>query len=234
METPAFEEWAALRGRVLGPYRGYFIAVGALLMGEFGHVYRGWGKVFERLPQSTLSEGEILTVQSESEFRRVEDALDDAEDLLVQAVDALPERTAAPERAPLESLAYVSRAVGFLDADKLARLLRRARERNLQQGVTGMLLYSDETFIQYIEGPANHLQLVYRTIRKDPMHNGVIKFLEQPIAERVFPDWSMAFEMPGSQLWLPGEVRRPQLVRGVSQSVVHALLAAFLDRRSVR
>lgn len=223
-----------MRDRVLGPYRGYYVAVAALLTGELGDAYRGWGKVFDRLPASTLDPGALLDAHSENTFRRMEDALDDAEDQLFRIVDRLPTRDAETVPGGLECLAYVSRATASLDRDQLAHLLRRARERNREHGITGMLLYVDETFIQYFEGPAHHVQLVYRIIRKDPLHTGLVKFIEQPAIERVFSDWSMAFEMPGSQLWLPGEINRPELRRGLGTRAVHALLAAFLDRRSVR
>lgn len=224
-----------MRERVLGPYRGYFIVVTTLLMGDYGDRYHGWGKVFDRLPASTADCGELLSIQCEQAYRTVEEALDAAEDTLVAAVDALPPRTAGPEasEAPLEGLVYVSRARTAVGANEVQSLLRRARERNRENGITGMLLYFDETFIQYLEGPAPRVQMVYRIIRHDPLHHGLIKFVEQEIHERVFPDWQMAFEMPGSGLWLPKE-NRPALKAGFGSGAVHALLAAFLQRQSVR
>lgn len=223
-----------MRDRVLGPYRGYYAAVTTLPMGDLGDVYRGWGKVFDRLPASILDDGALLDAHSEREFARAEDALDDAEDQLFRVIDRLPSRHADKVDGGLECLAYVSRARAPLDRDQVAHLLRRARERNAEHGITGMLIYVDETFIQYFEGPSHHVQLVYRIIRRDPLHGGLIKFIEQAAQQRVFTDWSMAFEMPGADLWLPREANRPELKRGLDAPAVQALLGAFLDRRSAR
>ena len=41
----------------------------------------------------------------------------------------------------LDSLVYVSSAVRLLGFDEIAYLLKRARERNKEYGITGVLLY---------------------------------------------------------------------------------------------
>jgi len=54
---------------------------------------------------------------------------------------------------PLGCLIYVSSAQKALRYEELDSLLTEARERNQQLGLTGVLLYLDQTFMQYIEGP---------------------------------------------------------------------------------
>lgn len=224
-----------MRDRLLGPYKGYFMAATCLLMGDLGDQYQGWGKVFDHLPQAATDPGELASVQCAAAHRTVEQALDDAEDELVRIIDSLPERAPPPEpeNLPLQALVYVSRAPRAIAVTEIQHLLRRARERNREHGITGMLLYFDETFIQYLEGPGPRVQMIYRVIRRDPLHHGLVKFVHQDIGERVFPDWQMAFEMPGSGLWLPKE-NRPALRPGLDARTVHGLLSAFLDRQSVR
>ena len=51
----------------------------------------------------------------------------------------------------LESLVYVSSAVRLLNLEEIGYLLRRARERNTEYGITGVLLYVGGNFMQYIE-----------------------------------------------------------------------------------
>ena len=45
--------------------------------------------------------------------------------------------------------------------------------------------------MQYIEGPREGLDEVYRHIRRDPLHSGIIELCHQEIDERVFEGWSM-------------------------------------------
>ena len=47
------------------------------------------------------------------------------------------------QMADLYSLVYVSTATRLLAMDDIDRLLEKARQRNLDQDVTGVLLYSD-------------------------------------------------------------------------------------------
>jgi hypothetical protein len=93
----------------------------------------------------------------------------------------------------LQSLVYVSTAVRPLSRPEIDHLLERARARNAQEGVTGVLLYSHGNFMQYLEGPACGLAKVYEVIVADPQHRGIIELVREPIQAREFADWSMAF-----------------------------------------
>jgi len=73
--------------------------------------------------------------------------------------------------ADLYSLVYVSTATRLLAMDDIGRLLEKARQRNLDQDVTGVLLYSDGNFMQCLEGPAARLAGVYETIKSDSLHS---------------------------------------------------------------
>lgn len=94
----------------------------------------------------------------------------------------------------LESIVYVSSAVRLLSLDEVGYLLARARERNGEYGVTGVLLYIGGNFMQYIEGPADSLDVIYKIIRDDKLHTGIILVSRESIKERQFGDWSMAFQ----------------------------------------
>lgn len=91
----------------------------------------------------------------------------------------------------LHSLVYVSSAVEPVTVEKLAYLLRRAQARNLAHDVTGVLLFDAGNFMQYIEGPREGLVEVYRHIKRDPMHAGIIELCSEQSASRSFADWAM-------------------------------------------
>jgi hypothetical protein len=76
---------------------------------------------------------------------------------------------------------------------EIDHLLERAQARNLECGVTGVLLCSDGQFMQYIEGPAASMSRTYGVIKADRNHHCIIELLRGEIAEREFPEWAVAF-----------------------------------------
>lgn len=97
------------------------------------------------------------------------------------------------EPTPLHALAYVSTAQGMVTEQALQRLLQRARANNDEQGVTGVLLYCDGSFMQYIEGPRDAVDRVYALIRADKQHHGIVPLLSQALQHRAFSGWTMAY-----------------------------------------
>jgi hypothetical protein len=84
----------------------------------------------------------------------------------------------------LDSLVYVSSAVRLLSLDEISDLLKRARERNKEYGITGVLLYIGGNFMQYIEGPKDNLDVIYKIIREDEQHTGLIMVSREAIENR--------------------------------------------------
>jgi hypothetical protein len=93
----------------------------------------------------------------------------------------------------LECLVYTSSAVGEMTDSDLEAILLKSRRRNQEQQVTGALLYHDGSFFQYLEGPREGVQEVYRHIRRSPLHRGIIELNASPVVERAFPSWLMGF-----------------------------------------
>ena len=93
----------------------------------------------------------------------------------------------------LNALVYVSSAVNVLSDKEINHILDRARERNIEHSVTGVLLFIGGNFMQYIEGPADELELIYSIIKADPTHKGLIELMYHAIEVRDFSSWSMAY-----------------------------------------
>lgn len=96
-----------------------------------------------------------------------------------------------------DSLCYVSSAQRRLFPAELEDLLLLARQRNQRHGLSGLLLYCDGNFMQYIEGPADGLGPVWSSIQRDPRHRGIIVIFHHAIEKPVFGEWNMAFKAPG-------------------------------------
>ena|SRR6056300_797189 len=94
----------------------------------------------------------------------------------------------------LHQLVYVSKSQSSWDDLKTVEFLKRIRAKNHAKGVTGMLLFYNQSFLQILEGRPEVLSQLFATICTDPRHSQVVTILEKPIAKRQFPDWSMGFE----------------------------------------
>ena len=93
----------------------------------------------------------------------------------------------------LAALAYVSSAATDFSESDLEALLKAARDENARGELTGVLLYHDRTFFQYLEGPERELHLAYQRIKNSRKHHGIIQLFLRTIVKREFKGWRMGF-----------------------------------------
>ncbi len=67
----------------------------------------------------------------------------------------------------------------------------QARRNNAERDLTGVLLFNRDYFLQFLEGDAEEVTHMFRTISDDPRHREVALISVQNVEERHFPDWSM-------------------------------------------
>jgi Sensors of blue-light using FAD len=91
-------------------------------------------------------------------------------------------------------LVYISYATSPFSEAELVNLLQQCREANKAQGITGMLIYLQERFIQVLEGDRSTIKRLYTKIEKDARHQKVSVLLEGESEERIFKNWSMGFK----------------------------------------
>lgn len=91
------------------------------------------------------------------------------------------------------SLTYLSSASAPFDARALERLLETSRRNNRAAGLSGMLLYADEHFIQTLEGEEREVDAAFERITADTRHRNIIVALREDVDDRLFGDWSMGF-----------------------------------------
>jgi hypothetical protein len=92
---------------------------------------------------------------------------------------------------PLAHCIYSSIATPVFQEDGIEDLLAKAREANAEADITGMLLYVDRGFFQVLEGHPLHIERVFAKIGTDPRHERVTQIIYEPIARRVFGQWTM-------------------------------------------
>lgn len=90
-------------------------------------------------------------------------------------------------------LIYRSEAVKEMSEDDLRILLAQSREHNRRIGITGMLLFFGNKFLQLLEGDREEVTRLYAAISTDRRHKRVITLKEGDATKRIFPNWSMSF-----------------------------------------
>ena len=90
-------------------------------------------------------------------------------------------------------LVYTSLATHPMEYQDFLDLLIQSREKNHRLGVTGMLLYQKETFLQVLEGRKTVVEELFRRIVLDPRHTNVTLLVKHPIDVREYTNWDMKF-----------------------------------------
>jgi len=94
----------------------------------------------------------------------------------------------------VKRIIYCSQATHDFAPDELVELLELSRRNNQRAGLSGMLLYSSQSFLQVLEGDAAALASTYARIGVDDRHDKVRLLLDAEVSAPLFPDWTMGFE----------------------------------------
>ena len=90
----------------------------------------------------------------------------------------------------LVRLLYASRAVDPRP-EVIEKILVSSRQHNPGSGITGILCYGGDIFLQAIEGGRSAVSELFGHIQKDPRHKDVVLLLFEEISERRFGGWTM-------------------------------------------
>lgn len=93
----------------------------------------------------------------------------------------------------MEYLVFISTARKLMSDDELLDLLQSARLKNTENNITGMLLYSEGTFMQVLEGKKEDIHRVYNAIQADKRYRNIIVMITGMLNKRIFSKWSMSF-----------------------------------------
>ena len=139
------------------------------------------------------------------------------------------------EPSPLYSLVYTSVASRPLAKSDLEGILAKARIRNQNEQVTGLLLFTEGKFMQYLEGPETGVFKIFDWIKKSSLHEEIVEVSSQPVEKREYGDWSMAFLADVDAHALPSS-ENALLISGLeaetteASSTAHTELADFWNK----
>jgi hypothetical protein len=91
----------------------------------------------------------------------------------------------------LVRLLYVSRALDKNAQGAIESILESSRAYNMTNGITGVLCYGGDIFLQAIEGGRHEVNGLYNHIAKDERHTDVVMLHYEEIRERRFGGWTM-------------------------------------------
>ncbi len=81
------------------------------------------------------------------------------------------------------------------DDESLLELLKKSNSYNRSHGITGMLIFLRNKFLQILEGKKEEIDNLYGIIEKDERHERVNIIIEGQYRDRIFKDWSMGFKV---------------------------------------
>ncbi len=88
-------------------------------------------------------------------------------------------------------LVYVSRSGTAVDRRLIDAIISRSKNTNPAVGVTGVLCYTGELFMQVLEGGREAVNRLYNDIARDERHREVTLIEYTEITERQFANWTM-------------------------------------------
>lgn len=91
----------------------------------------------------------------------------------------------------LVRLLYASRAAHAITPDFIDSILAKSREHNPNLGITGILCWGGDIFMQVLEGGRGTVNALYNQIVRDERHQDVVLLHYEEISERRFSSWTM-------------------------------------------
>ncbi len=91
----------------------------------------------------------------------------------------------------LSQLVYISVRSTECTDQEIEKILESSIHNNGKIDITGVLLYSDQKFLQVLEGEYKQIIELYDKIKEDKRHKNVVMLSLGGIKERNFPSWQM-------------------------------------------
>ncbi|MFB9055745.1 BLUF domain-containing protein [Mariniflexile ostreae] len=90
-------------------------------------------------------------------------------------------------------LTYYSKANQNISQKDISDILNISTKSNQSQGLTGCLVFIENTFIQILEGDKFKIETLYKTLLADKRHTDLVLISKGYSSKRFFPEWGMAY-----------------------------------------
>jgi len=106
--------------------------------------------------------------------------------------DLISAASAAVEDFEIDQILYCSIAKQPMDEHALHALAESVAPINRMDRITGLLMHSDNVFVQLIEGPRQAVQHLWARLLRDPRHFGIVQLYHyRELETRTCNHWDM-------------------------------------------
>jgi hypothetical protein len=91
----------------------------------------------------------------------------------------------------IRQVIYISKATRAMSDAQLHAIASKARVKNEREGITGALLFVENSFIQVIEGKDASIESLLAALRADNRHRDIKVLMDRKVRSRDFQNWSM-------------------------------------------
>lgn len=74
---------------------------------------------------------------------------------------------------------------------EMVSIMKASNRNNTEMGLSGLLCFTNQFFLQCLEGERNVVNEIFASIMNDFRHQNVQLMLIEDIKQRDFPDWAM-------------------------------------------
>ena len=93
----------------------------------------------------------------------------------------------------LKTICYISDSIQYESLKNLENLYLKASANNFRKSITGILIYTNNNFLQVLEGEENVVNETFKIISLDIRHRNIFKIIDTTIEERIFEDYNFGF-----------------------------------------
>jgi Sensors of blue-light using FAD len=135
-------------------------------------------------------------------------------------------------------LVYVSTCAPGLSLDDVCAIMQTAERSNREDGISGMLCWSGEFFLQCLEGERAVVSRLYSRICNDSRHADIELIVAAPTSVRWFSEWGLGFTrlMASHELDLPSGSTKsfnPYLLQAADLEATFGQLASVAQRLAI-
>jgi len=91
----------------------------------------------------------------------------------------------------IRQVLYISKTTRAMSDAELHDIASKARMKNEREGITGALLFVENSFVQVIEGKDASIEDLLAALRADNRHRDITILMDRQVRSRDFQNWSM-------------------------------------------
>ena len=93
------------------------------------------------------------------------------------------------------TICYLSSANYTLNIQDLENIFKITLKNNIQNSISGILIYAEGNFLQVLEGEELALKALFQKIKSDKRHHNLITLLSKKNKDRIFESYQSGFSI---------------------------------------